>query len=200
MPQILAEQIHYSVADMEDALDKIRQFAVAQGWTQDYWDTSTGDRFLQLWSRGFSLQDMCYRFRETNYDASDDRLEYGAVIPGKRFDQSGDKLTNASTIWSPVTPQFNGARMPATTFTALYLYGNKNFISCIFHVDPISVVTMQFGTLDLSLHGATMKVDFSFHIILEAIQQHQPIHGRTLLPILLFGIGDRVEDKHNMFQ
>lgn len=55
--------------------------------------------------------------------------------------------------------------MPATTFTALYLYGNKNFISCIFHVDPISVVTMQFGTLDLfpSWRNYEGGLFFSYH-------------------------------------
>ena len=132
MPQILSEQVHYSVSDMSDAIDKIRQFAVAQGWTQDYWSGSGSDWYLQLWSNGFSLQDMCYRFKVSNYDASDDVLQYACVIPGKRFDQTGSLMTNSSTIWSPSNENYSKSRLPATTFTGLYLYGNKNFISCIF--------------------------------------------------------------------
>ena len=38
---ILTEQIYYSVAGIADALDKLRQFAIARGWTVDYWQPSS---------------------------------------------------------------------------------------------------------------------------------------------------------------
>lgn len=152
MPITLTEQIYYNPSGSKDALDKIRSFAVSLGWTQDYWDTADGggsDYYLQLWSPGYVNQEICYRFYITNVDAQEDTMTLRGVIPGKRYDQTSDKMTNTSTTWGGSTAQYYATSLPASTFDALYLYGDHRFIAAIYHVDPIAVITLVLGSPDL---------------------------------------------------
>jgi hypothetical protein len=143
MPWVLNETIHYSVSGCADALDKIRQFAVAQGWTQDYW---TGGNFLQIYSPGYVNQEICYRFAQGNYDVNNDYLRWMGVRPGYRFDTD---YWNTSKTWGASNTTYDRFSLPTGAFTALYLYGNDRFISAIFHIDPIAVITLHLGTIEL---------------------------------------------------
>lgn len=148
---ILTETIHYSPSGAKDALDKIRQFAISLGWTVDYWSTIDGggsDYYLQLWAPGYVNQNMCYRFYVTNVDAQEDTMTVVAVIPGQRHDQSS-KMTNSGTIWGGAGTTYRNISLPASSFTALYLYGNDRFISALYNINPTSVITVPFGTFEL---------------------------------------------------
>lgn len=143
MPWVLNEQIHYSVNGALDALDKIRQFAVAQGWTQDYW---TGGNFLQLFTPGYVNQEICYRFSVGTYDVSNEFFRYMGVRPGYRFDID---YWNTLKTWGASSTNYDRFSLPSGSFSALYLHGNDRFISAIFHIDPIAVITMHLGTIEL---------------------------------------------------
>lgn len=151
MPNVLAETIHYNPVGAKDALDKIRQFALSLGWTVDYWSTTDGsgsDYYLQIWSKGYALQNICYRFYVTNVDANEDTMSVRAVVPGYRYNQTS-KITNNTTTWGGQSTSYYNISLPATSFDALYLYGNLHFIAAIFHVDPIAVITVPIGTYEL---------------------------------------------------
>lgn len=151
MPNVLTESIHYNPVGAKDALDKIRQFALSLGWTVDYWSTTDGsgaDYYLQIWSKGYALQNICYRFYVTNVDANEDTMTFKAVVPGQRYNQT-NKMANSSTVWGGTGTTYSNISLPATSFDALYLFGNLHFIAAIFHVDPIGVITLPFGTLEL---------------------------------------------------
>lgn len=151
MPFVLTETVHNSPSGAKDALDKIRQFALSLGWTVDYWSTTDGggsDYYLQIWSPGYVANELCYRFYVTNVDVQEDTLSLRAVVPTKRWDQS-NKIASTTTTWGGNATSYYNVSLPTGTFTALYLYGSKRFISAILHVDPIAVITIQVGTWDL---------------------------------------------------
>lgn len=145
MPYVLTETIHYNPADAHDALDKIRQFALALGWTVDTWVSGTTSQ-LQLWSPGYVCQEMCYRLEVNNVDAQEQTLTMRPVIPGQR--NSGFSFST-SYCWGGNSTSYYNTSLPASTFDALYLFGTKRFIAAVFHIDPIAVVTLQIGTWDL---------------------------------------------------
>jgi hypothetical protein len=144
MSWVLSEQAYYSVSGAYTALDYLRQFAVAQGWTVDYW---TGGTYLQLYSPGYVNQEMCYRVEVDHYDGVSDIWKWAAVVPGYRTYQA-DKWNLAQT-WGGKSDTYRQVDVPRNTFTALYLYGNDRFISMIWHINPIAVITMFFGTCEL---------------------------------------------------
>jgi hypothetical protein len=145
MPLVLNETIHYSVAGVSDAISKLRTFALACGWTVPTWNGSTE---LEIHSNGYSVQEMGYRFRQSNLDASNDIWEYRSVIPGQAGVTDGDFIASNTTGWGGSSSYYRN-QLPSGTFTALYLYGNELFIAMIWHVDPIAVVTHHFGTVEL---------------------------------------------------
>jgi hypothetical protein len=58
-------------------------------------------------------------------------------------------MTSVTTIWGGASTARRNTSLPASTFDALYLYGNDRFIAAIYHVDPLSVITIPFGTYEL---------------------------------------------------
>ncbi len=147
MSEILTEQIHYNVSNGMEGLDFLRQFAISVGWTVDTW-TVGSTVYLQIWSNGHANQDMCYRFEvwENPSDSLEHILRQASVIPENRFTPTGSPMTNY--VWSR-TSTYCFMSLPSSTFNAMYLYGNKNFITAIFHTDPVVVQTLTFGTFNL---------------------------------------------------
>jgi len=155
MPYVLSEDIRYNPTDTMEALDYIRQFALTIGWTVDNWD---GYR-LQLFSPGYSIQNLCYRLEVETIDAQVQTLEYRPVIPGQRLVNM--ELMTSTYIWN-TSSSYGKVSLPASSFDALYLYGNSHFIAAIFHVDPIAVITVAIGIPDL-WPSWYYSLDFSCH-------------------------------------
>lgn len=162
---IFNEQIYYSVAGISDALDKLRQFAIAQGWTADYWQPSSvwntsspygwkagTETHLQLYSPGYGNQAMVYRFRAL---PSTSDLADCTLYP--RITKSEDRHHDPNISTSPISQDTYGCptnytdllSTPVSTFDALYLYGNIKHISMILKVTSGSVIHITLGTAEL---------------------------------------------------
>lgn len=173
MTMLLNEQIHYSVTGSKDMLNKLRQFAIAQGWTADYyqanseWDTSlpygwiSGNTDnLQLFSSGYGNQNMIYRFRAYNRISGQDLFDFRSIEPANRTHSSitthplNQNAWNAGfpAYYAPIgTNDFERIRrfsLPDGTFD-LYLYGNEKVIFVIAKVSTATLITFTFGTFDL---------------------------------------------------
>lgn len=162
---ILNEQIYYSVAGMADALDKLRKFALARGWTIDYWqpssawDTTTpfgwiaGDETnLQMFSNGYGNQGMVYRMRAKPTGVTDpaESKFYSAIT--QTADRNHSLITThpmSQDTLLPLTSYTNWQSTPVSTFDSVYFYGNEKFISMTLKVTSMSVITYLFGTIEL---------------------------------------------------
>ena len=153
---------HTSVTDSRDWLDKLRTFAIAQGWTgSDYrtnveWNTSSpygwivgdGD-FLQLTSACYGSCDKAnYRFYAYNYDANEDQLYCGA------HDTDTYSLITQTPMyqdrWSRYT-YWIGTSMPpsGTGIEKAWFFGNQYYIYAVCQYDDYMVPTWHFGSIDL---------------------------------------------------
>lgn len=173
MTMLLNEQIHYSVNGSKDMLDKLRQFAIAQGWTADYYETNkewdsvtpygwkSGSKdHLQLFSSGYGNQNMIYRFRTYNRTSGQDLFDFRSVEPSSRNHSLVTASPLEQDVWNIGFPfyysemgeiDYNRIRrfsLPDGTFD-LYLYGNEKVIFVIAKVSTTTLITFTFGTFDL---------------------------------------------------
>lgn len=157
--EILTEQIYYNVSGASQALDYIRQFALSLGWTVDYWSTGLGSESdeiaLQLYSPGYLNQNICYRFWYAPNDFQEDYIYMKPVIPGERFnvpvvDWTVSNFCYDNDVTWGGTAVYSRFSLPASNFIALYLFGNDKFISSVWNVNPIAVLTIPFGTYNLA--------------------------------------------------
>ena len=162
---ILNEQIHYSVNGMADAFDKLRQFAIAQGWTVDYWapnsawDSSSpygwisgSETNLQLFSDGYGNQGMVYRLRMVPTGVSDPAENKFYPFITQTADRHHSLIAThpaAQNTLAPPSNYTNSQSMPLSTFDSMYLYGNEKFISMTLKVTSMSVITVTIGTIEL---------------------------------------------------
>jgi len=160
---ILTEQIHYSVAGISEALDKLRQFAIARGWTVDYWQPSSmwdvsspfgwkagTETNLQLHSPGYGNQEMHYRWRSApGADPAADQCYHYGVYPADRYHDLITTHPISQNTYYPATSYTNWTSVPPATFDSMYLYGNDKFISMTLKVTSMSVITFTMGTIDL---------------------------------------------------
>ena len=152
---------HDSVTGIKDYLEKLKDFAVAQGWTQEHYLTNVqwqiggfvagSEDFLQLSTTGFGGQSIFMRFR-TNLDGGDtenDWLEMGA--------HKANTFDNASSI-HPVQRDVSGASnwnssnrftsYHPTSIPQLWIFGNDKFIFSVAKHSTTICVFQMFGSLE----------------------------------------------------
>ncbi len=165
MVEIMTEQVSYGVDGATDMLDELRQFAIALGWTVDYWeadaewDTSSPfgwisgtDVNLQLYSPGYGNQNMVYRFRTADRIAGEKVVTVSGIDPGERTHSLITTNPNDQDYFNTTSANYNQYRSfsaPDTTFESLHMFGTDKFINIILKVTSASVISFCFGTPDL---------------------------------------------------
>ena len=142
---LLSHEIHYEVEGGAEVLTLLNAFATSLGWTADVWDGTS----LQLYSPGYSNQNLVYRLQTSNYDVQADLIRYKGVAPSGRLnpfslittDCFGPNSTHTLTTYSTVS-------VPTSPFT-VYLFGTKTFLGLVLNVTPTLVFTMCFGLPNL---------------------------------------------------
>ncbi len=160
---ILDFETHTSVNGAKDLLARLRNFAIARGWTSVSYRTSVtwasigggqygwiaGDNdYLELFSSGYGSQSLRYRFKADPYDAQETHLLSGPIDPGYP-----NVETNTAT--SPELQhnwQSSGYRtisLPTSTFPQCWFFGNERYVLVVVKVSSNAVISFAFGTFDL---------------------------------------------------
>lgn len=171
---VLNYEIWNDLADGKAVLAKLKDFAVAQGWTNAEYQTSkawtnTGggvygwtagtEDFLILTSAGFGAQSLQFRIRvfPTSGDALDNTFEIqghkGATTYGT---DSVHPIVKTATVWTINRPWHS---LPSSTIPVTWLFGNSKFLMVICKVDDQYTVCIPFGSPDL-VDPAETECDF----------------------------------------
>lgn len=162
---LLNHQIHYNVSSHKDVLAKIRNFALARGWTSDHYETgvqwaNTGggyydwiagnEDFLQLWSDAHGSQNMVFRFRATGSgaDPQEEILHLTGIEPARRA------LDHASSYhpvdrYSYTHSYSRRLSLSPGQMPCLWLFGDDQFIFAIIQMTAGLVQGLFFGTVEL---------------------------------------------------
>ncbi len=175
---VLAHEIHNDLADFKAVMLKLKDFAVAQGWTLVSYQTNVQwasigggsfgfiagtEDFLHLTSTGFGSQSLQYRLRIQN-NASDslDGIVYVYGHKGSTSYNASSAThpaaqTSPSQLWT-IRPEHSfprgGSPIPTT-----WLFGNSKFLLVVCKVDDDFIQTMCFGSTDL-VDSAEAEGDF----------------------------------------
>lgn len=156
--------VHLNPTSHKDVLSKIRTFALGKGWTSvEYqtakawtnlgagvygWTAGNND-FLQLNSIGYGSQDMTYRFyaEGTALDPLQEWLDCVLTNPNNKVYGTSStnpwlqNIINAST--------FRSISLSPGTMTALWIFGNQQFIIAVIQVSTTVFQMLYFGTIEL---------------------------------------------------
>lgn len=163
---VLNYEFHENLADHHELLEKLKDFAVSEGWTATVfqqnvewanlgggtygWDTGS-ETFLMLNSTGYGSQDLQFRFRG-EADGGEPTHEwiqcYGYV---------GSTSLDTSVATHPVQQTTIGTRwslsgstsFPSQTIPKTWLFGNDKFLLVVCQVDNLFVKTLAFGSVEL---------------------------------------------------
>lgn len=161
---VLAYETWNDLADGKAVLAKLKDFAVAQGWTNVEYQTSKAwtnlgggvygwaagsEDFLLLTSPGWGSQTLQFRMRV--YPTSGDALDNTFEIQGHKGTTSYDTgsthpLLKTATVWSINRPWHS---LPSSTIPVTWLFGNDKFLMVVCKVDDEFCVFIPFGTFEL---------------------------------------------------
>lgn len=163
---VLAYAHHQNVAGGLDTIDKVRTFAVAQGWVQNVWltgyswDTSSpfgftvvdaNSCFLELSSDGYGSQSLEVRIQHQKRDAThyllmnmSDGNDYALEqrLPWAQNEKTADNLYDYQTRGGPA-----GMNIGTDTYDDLWIFGNDKFIMAVLSMDGIFCQQFMFGTM-----------------------------------------------------
>ena len=161
---LLNYQVHYNPTSHKDVLSKIRNFAVAQGWTSDTYETSkdwlhdgskydwlagTSD-FLQLYSNGYGTHDLIFRFHweGTGVDAQAETCYLTGIPPGSRTPD--DQIATKPYLQDMYTGIYGyDDTFPSGAHVALWIFGNDKFIIVVDQVSSDTLLQYYFGTIEM---------------------------------------------------
>ena len=159
-----------------DVLAKLRTFALANGWTAPYYETSVswasdgdgtysfahaGDEdHLELRSNGYGGQTMIFRFRNDPQDAQSDHLFCMAIDPANgTVNESSSTRPDHQNDMNYTTDEWN--TIPNSSFPELVIVGDETFIAVHMRVTTLLTLTFAFGTYEL-LPGEQSTDDLIF--------------------------------------
>jgi hypothetical protein len=162
---VYSYQKYTNVVGGKDVLSKLRTFAVAQGWTSEYYHTSvewasdgdgtysfghvSDEDHCSLYSDGYGNQDLRYRFKVANYDAQSDRINCYGIDPNyPNVDDTISTEPHLQNDWI-ATADYPWMSVPASTFPEMILVGNDKFISVSMLVSTVLVLHFAIGTIEL---------------------------------------------------
>ena len=167
---LLNYQEYNNPADIQEVLNNIRTFAVAQGWVQDYWNTDVtwinvtggfgGDvgngNYLQLSSSGFGAQNIIVALQHhyshiqlgardtTAYTTQDAKPVFQNTIYDRGHAPTDYCFQSRYTFneWHSDW----GWALEEGSMTKQWIFGDGKYIFCIVTIDGIYYTMMQFGT------------------------------------------------------
>ena len=162
-------QYHSNVVGANDFLNKLRVFAVANGWTQQYyspegiWEDQGGGYYdwtdyqgddqdhLGLYSNGYGGQDLCFRFSSGNwsqypaYDIVDVNCQKPLYSTLDHASSVYPDYNHITYIWNSINYGYCFTTPPGT-FPGVWFFGNKYFIGVELQLSSEVVATFMFGT------------------------------------------------------
>lgn len=175
---VLNYEVYNNLTDFKAVMLKLKDFAVAQGWTLVNYQTNVQwasigggsfgfiagtEDFLHITSTGFGSQSLQYRLRIQNNAA--DSLDGIVYVYGHKGSTSYNASssthpaaqTSPSQLWT-IRPEHSfprgGSPIPTT-----WIFGNEKFLLVVCKVDNEFCVTMCFGSVDL-IDSAETEGDF----------------------------------------
>lgn len=167
--QVLSYEIHENLASCRDFFQKLKLFAVAQGWTlkreeiSKQWASIGGGKYgfisgiqdyMELFSTGYGSQYLNFRFFLGNESASDAQSFY---IRGHRYDTY---KTNVSThpvdinttesTWSDIARNAGYHSIKKSNIPAIWFFGNNKFICWVMQCSYTYIVYGFFGSPNIS--------------------------------------------------
>lgn len=161
-----------------DMLAKLYAFAIANGWTAQYyevdkswqydgdgtysWQANAGIVNLSLKSTGYGSQDHCYRWRVNPLNAQAEYLYQYGIKPGlNAVDEnvSTDPLTVSNFNY---TSNYTWVTFPSSTFPEMVVIGNAKYIAVHCRVSSLFTISFSFGTPEL-LPAEQSETQFNFH-------------------------------------
>ena len=173
---ILPYEIHNDLADFKAVALKLKNFAVAQGWTLISYQTSVQwasiggglfgfiagtEDFLHITSPGFGSQSLQYRLRiQNNVSDSLDGIIYvyghkGSTSYNTSSSTHPAAQTSPSQLWT-IRPEHS---FPRSTIPTTWLFGNEKILMVVCKVDSLFSTSMIFGSVDL-VDSAETEGDF----------------------------------------
>lgn len=170
---VLNYRIHNSVADHKDFFNKLKEWAVDQGWTLNVyqqnksWASIGGGQYgwvagsedyMELRSSGYGSQAMQFRFRQLNTGTSNNRfMEIGAFYGTLGYDTLSsvhpvNRASGAITNWNG-TYRFVG--LSSETMPTVWFFGNNKVIICVIKHNGTFIQTFVFGSIDVINSGET---------------------------------------------
>ena len=162
---VLNYDIQINVASHHAILTKIKDFALAQGWsilnylenvqwawTGTQYDFVAGDEyFLEIQSSGFGNQILHYRFRSLiPSDPTDAKIEVSAQH-GEAIDHSSSLHPIYQNDWATVSSgAYRRFSFLGTTIPKVYLFGNVWFIAVAAQISNNYCNFMAVGSLELT--------------------------------------------------
>lgn len=167
---LLNYQEYNNPADIQAVLNNIRTFAVAQGWSQDYWNTdvtwqqTTGGfaadvgngNYLQLSSSGFGAQNIIIALQHHRSNVqfgARDTTAYTTQDAKPVFQNMIYDRGHAPTDYCFQSRYANaewfadwGWSLKEGSMTKQWIFGDGKYIACIVTIDGIYYTMMQFGT------------------------------------------------------
>lgn len=164
---LLSYQYHASPSSHKDVLQKIKVFAVAQGWTltweqnNKYWGDTGGGVYgwlagpdnednLQLTSSGYGSQSIIVRFR-ASANGVDPQAEWIYVnVIDPNYPSVDTSISNNPVRHHSMGDSFVDklSQSPAS-IPAMYLFGNDKFILAIMQMTTTYWVAISFGSIEL---------------------------------------------------
>lgn len=147
-----------------DVLAKLRTFALANGWAEEYYHTNVewasdgdgtysyghaGDNdVLGLTSTGYGNMNLVVRFKAYNYDGSSDRIDMYMIDPNNatiNYATATEPITQNDINYS--TQYFNS--MPNSSFPEMCIIGNASVIYLHMRYNTIFCPSFGFGVPEL---------------------------------------------------
>jgi len=152
-----------------DVLTKLRTFALAQGWTSDYyhsesveWAATGGspaydfiggaESALGLWSNGHGLQDLIVRFRctQSGVDPQNETMYCAGIQPGtSRVPDGGQSAQPHAQTGYYTHSRYATHSMSPGTMHGVWFFGNAHFIYMVLAPDSSFCTFLLFGTPSL---------------------------------------------------
>lgn len=168
---------HSNVAGQLDTLDKIRSFAVAQGWTQGAW--VTGNRWDYITPYGFTITDSDAAYLEltgasygsqTNIAKLQTILSPTDSVPGVHISMASatgytlqDDQPYAQNAYTFVnnsgfTQLIAGMNIGTATYDDLWIYGDSHWIGASLSMDGVFCQHLHFGSFHMYESSPTQGV------------------------------------------
>lgn len=177
---LLAYTKHLNVVGARQTIDYIRQFAVAQGWTQEQWQdgyrwdmsdpygwiADSDHAYLCLSSTGYGTQSLIARIQSHPNNGSPGmyvRMSSNTTITVERnMPYHQNSLSPAPNNDDPIYTAYEGMHVGNAAYDELYIFGNDKFICAVLNMDGVFCQALYFGT----------------HIMLEANPSQGQTHGQ----------------------